>query len=233
MERADIKFTLDYEDMSAFFEDMEDDWMLEIPSYCAPQSANISPVNKVNRKPRRYPSEMIKQLRQERSELELQLQNLGEKYHFRESLKKKRSSYGLNWKMFAVHERIQANSSHQENARLKNLAITNARRIRRISRSIHRQHIGMMPKSLQADCRIKHLKDQAHVFRHLQRSLEFRRNGQLDAIIDHCNEQQLDQISCSHPWRTFILESVDIGVDFHEAVVLPFGAQFISGAGLC
>lgn len=217
-----------YENLSTFLKTTDDDWVLKLMAHSAPNGVNISPTNKRISKLRRYPRERLMHLRQERTKLELELQILKEKHQFQETLKAKSSSFGLSWRLCAMQERILANSASRENSRLRMLVTANAKLIHRVSRLAHRQQLDVMPISVQVDSRIMNFGDHAQMYRTLRSSLEFRSKWQLDAIVDHCSAQSFDSAR-DHDWRPFVLEGIGVGVDFHEAVILPFSSSFICG----
>lgn len=173
----------------------------------------------------------IQRSKQELTDLEDQLQILRKQNEFRESLQAARSNSGLDWKVYAQHERLMSEAATKENSRLQKRVEAKMRRIQLLSQLIHRHLFRSVPKSVEIDLRIVDLDNQAHVYRVLQACLDSRRKGQVDDIVSNCKEYlaMSDAGLRTSQWKTFAIEDHRIGVEYNESVTIPFDSNFIQG----
>lgn len=122
-----------------------------------------------------------------------------------------------------MREKILATKSAQENARLRRLVKAKARLIQRILSFTRQQKIEAIPKSDQFGCRIRSLDNKGHTSQALQACLDIWSSGDLDAIVNRCRAMSLETKGGMRDiqWETLALGDRDVGLKFHESVVIP------------
>lgn len=211
--------------------DFDDQWVLELLDIIPPDSVanlNSRDANIDRKKPRRYRTVDLLDTKREMADLQDQLQKLEQRNALHRSLDEARFHSGLDWSTFAKREKIKTTMAVQENARLRKRVEAKVRRIQRILCFTRQQKIEAVPRSVQLCCRIVRLDNEARTFQALQACLDIRSNGELDAIVDRCRAMTLETTSTMREiqWETLALSDRDVGVEFHESVVIPFDASF-------
>lgn len=211
------------DELLAFLGELDNDWLLE--------SDPIKPVTVVRsikpRKPRKSRRADLLNAQQELAKLQSQLQLLHGELEF---CGFNRSSSGLDWKSFALQERILKTKADKENARLRRRVEAKARLICRVS-ALMRQQIEIMPCSVQRnECpNGVDLYNEVQVYHVLQACLDMRCRRDLDAIVQQFSDGSPASTSelQKAQWRTFELSDNGVGMDFREAVLMPFTSAFI------
>lgn len=218
------------EDVFTFFREMDHNWLIDPTPERTLALIPNAPARSIIKKPRRSPPRVeLLNIRQEATELQLQVQILQEKHEFRQSLRANRSNSGLDWRQFALNERSLAKMTSQKNERLRKQVDAKLRLIHRIARCIQRQKLESNPRSLQIYFRIENHDDDAHVYRVLQACLNKRSNDHLEAIAGQCHALSTGS-ACNLRmirWETFALGDLGVGVGFQESAVIPFASSFV------
>lgn len=233
---AQIDCTLPNDELVAFMNEMDGDWLHD-PAPATPPSVgalNSDPVSpspsKTTRKPRRYRRLELMNVRNEIAELQSELQLAHEKAVFCESLNADRSSCRLCWKLVALREKIMKIRANEENARLRARVDMQTKLISRIM-SVVRQQSEAVPRSfyIYSGTSSVDLQDHDQVHRALLVSLDMRCEGDLDLIVQQCHEESVasDSNLERSRWNTFALSDRGVGIEFREAVALPFSGAVI------
>lgn len=215
------------DELLAFLGELDNDWVFDTDP--VKPIVNLKPSLKP-RKPRKSRRVDLLNAHQELSRLQAQLLQLHGKLEFCESLDADRSSSGLDWKSFALQERILKTKADKENARLRRRVEAKARLICRVS-ALMKQQIEVMPSSVRRDeCpNAVDLYNEAQVYHVLQACLDMRCRRDLDAIVQQFSggcAVSMSELQKAQ-WRTFALSDNGVGMDFREAVLMPFSSAFI------
>lgn len=224
-----VDCSLSNDDLLAFLSEIDGDWLMDSDPVTSPP-VDVKPRTRKPRKSRRL--DLIN-IRQEIAQLQFQLQLLQEKVAFRESLNVNRSSCGLSWKYFALREKTLKMRTAEENARLRRRVAVETKVTRRIL-ALVRHQAETVPRSVRINrCAERiDLKNEEQVSRVLRACIDLRCVGDLDVIAQQCDEESVvsDSNLERSQWKTFALKDHGVGVEFREAVAMPFSAATIHRA---
>lgn len=228
---AQVEWALSDDELLAFLSELDgDDWLLK-PAPVTP-SPSVS-LKTRTRKPRKSRRLDLLNARQEIAELQSQLQLVHEKVAFRESLNASQSSCGLGWQLFALREKILKMRSAEENARLRRRVTMEAKAVRRMLSLVRQQtETVSMSVRIRRNDDTMDLQDEDQVYRVLHACINLRCGRDLDAIVQQCDaESVLSESNLERSqWRKFVLQDRGVGVEFREAVAMPFSTAVIHRA---
>lgn len=218
------------DELLAFLGELDNDWVLEAAA--AKPGVLLGPSIKP-RKPRKSRRVDLLNAHKELARLQCQLEVLHGKLQFCESSDTDRSSSELDWKSFALQERILKAKADKENERLRRRVDAKARLVCRIS-ALMQQQIQIAPSSLRLDQQPSDvdLYNEAQMYQVLQACLEMRCRRDLNAIVQQFHGDSVASRGGLQKaqWRTFALSDNGVGMDFREAVLMPFSSAFIHRA---